>query len=391
MKPMFGAQNSVIDRLRTVVDDVVATDPATLGESVLAAELIGLRAEIDRLEAGFAQRAWTGHQRGIGLTDASPSTAAWLRRRTGMRDGDARTAITHGEGAEILTGTGTAWRNGEISRGAARTIIDARVPGHDTRLRACEHVLLDLARHGNDRELRRAADHFRTLALAEGTEPREHDGLTISPTTGATTIRAELSGGAAETVVTAIHALTDPPTPDDDRSPQRRRADALVRMAELALSTLPEHRDRARTRASIVIDWATLTASTLGRLDGEFTGGIHPHEIDKILCDSTVSRVITGPDGIPIDVGRARRTVPAATRRAVVVRDGGCRFPGCDRPPGWCDAHHVIHWSTGGRTDINNLVLLCDHHHEAVHRRGWTVKFDGHELRIIDPHGSEIT
>ena len=198
-------------------------------------------------------------------------------------------------------------------------------------------------------------------------------------------VQAELSDLAAETVVTAIHAFTDPPAAGDRRSPARRRADALVRIAEVALAVLPEHVDRARTRATIVVDWATLTG------DGEFTGAVHPDEVDRALCDASVSRVVTGPERQVLDAGRTRRTVPPALRRALVARDRGCRYPGCDRPPGWCDAHHVVHWRTGGRTDVTNLVLLCDHHHHVVHRPGWGAALDDDGLHVHRPDGVEIS
>jgi len=72
----------------------------------------------------------------------------------------------------------------------------------------------------------------------------------------------------------------------------------------------------------------------------------------------------------PLDVGRASRTVTAPQRRAVVVRDRHCRFPGCDRPPGWGDVHHIVHWLDQGRTDLDNLILLCRRHHTLVHEGG---------------------
>jgi hypothetical protein len=74
----------------------------------------------------------------------------------------------------------------------------------------------------------------------------------------------------------------------------------------------------------------------------------------------------------------------------VIARDGGCRYPGCDRPAGFCRTHHVVHWINGGRTAVHNLVLLCDRHHHVIHLPGWIVKFDGHVLTVIRPDGTEV-
>ena len=65
--------------------------------------------------------------------------------------------------------------------------------------------------------------------------------------------------------------------------------------------------------------------------------------------------------------------MPTAIRRALILRDNGCAFPGCDRPPGWTDAHHITHWAHGGNTALHNLVLLCAHHHDTVHHHNWTI------------------
>jgi hypothetical protein len=373
-----------------------AVDPNLLSDPQVADELIRRRAEIDRLEAEFAQLAWAGHQRGIGSADGSPSTQAWLRRHAGMREGDARAAIEAGHVLELLSKVGAAWRGGEITGGAAKTIAGARVEGHDLKLRALEDPFLDLARAGDLRELRRACTHFRNCAHADGTEPRQHDGLTISQTyNGRTNINAELSSTAAEIVVTAIHALTDPPSDDDPRTPARRRADGLVKMAELALAAIrtagPGAPVRAKAACTIVIDWQTLQGQTWGRLDGDYTGALHPTDVERLLCDCSISRVVTGPDGLPLDVGRSRRTIPPQLRRALAVRDQACRYPGCNRPHGWTRAHHVIHWQHGGATVLINLVSLCDHHHHVVHLPGWTAKFDGHTFTVFRPDGTQLT
>jgi len=100
--------------------------------------------------------------------------------------------------------------------------------------------------------------------------------------------------------------------------------------------------------------------------------------------------VLGGPPAEPLDLGRATRTISPAQRRALAIRDGGCRFPGCSAPPIWCDGHHVIHWLDGGRTDLANLVLLCRRHHRAVHEGGWTIHSDHHGRVTFLPPAREV-
>ncbi len=74
-------------------------------------------------------------------------------------------------------------------------------------------------------------------------------------------------------------------------------------------------------------------------------------------------------------LGRSQRLFSSHQRRLLALRDGGCRFPGCSRPPAHTDAHHVVPWSAGGATDIANAVLLCRFHHRLVHEGGWDLHF----------------
>jgi hypothetical protein len=94
----------------------------------------------------------------------------------------------------------------------------------------------------------------------------------------------------------------------------------------------------------------------------------------------------------PLEVGRTTRVVSAAQRAALAVRDGGCAFPGCDRPPPWCDAHHLRHWLHGGATDLANLALLCRAHHRAVHEGGWHLQCHPNgDLTATPPHRRQPT
>ncbi|MGZ8734877.1 MAG: DUF222 domain-containing protein [Acidimicrobiia bacterium] len=140
-----------------------------------------------------------------------------------------------------------------------------------------------------------------------------------------------------------------------------------------------------------MFDWPTLTDGKLGRCDGGFTGPIHPDDIRRLLCDCTTSRVVTGPTSEVLDVGRSRRTVPPSMRRALVVRDGGCTFPGCNRPPAWCDAHHYRHWIDGGPTSLDNLGLFCPRHHHQLHQPDWTITGHGAHIHIHRPDGTHVT
>jgi hypothetical protein len=116
-----------------------------------------------------------------------------------------------------------------------------------------------------------------------------------------------------------------------------------------------------------------LLAST-GEL--EHTGAIDHESVRRLACDASLTRIVLGARSDPLDVGRKTPVVSSAIRKAVITRDRHCRFPGCDRPQSWCDAHHVRHWADGGQTSLANLVLLCRRHHAMVHR--------GFSLEMLD-------
>jgi hypothetical protein len=112
----------------------------------------------------------------------------------------------------------------------------------------------------------------------------------------------------------------------------------------------------------------------LGR--GELSWGrpLSAAAVDRIACDAGIRWIITDPAGVPLNVGREQRTVTPGQWAALIVRDGGCVFPGCTRPVEWCEAHHIWWWRFGGPTDLDNLCLLCAAHHRTVHHGGWNIQ-----------------
>jgi hypothetical protein len=108
--------------------------------------------------------------------------------------------------------------------------------------------------------------------------------------------------------------------------------------------------------------------------------------VQRIACDCSIGRVLFEGESLIVDRGRAKRVVSPATRRALDARDHHCRWPGCDRPGTWCEAHHVVHWIHGGPTDLTNLVLLCYRHHMKVHEGRWKlVLYPDARLEVIKP------
>jgi hypothetical protein len=178
-------------------------------------------------------------------------------------------------------------------------------------------------------------------------------------------------GGAA--VRTAIEPLAQPMGQGDDRCLEHRQADAFVELATHSLDAglLPQH---ASQRPHLQV---TTSVETLQGLPGspaadmEFSLPISSKTVGRLACDASITRVLFGPGSVVVDVGRATRVVSAPTRRALNARDQHCRWPGCERTASWSAAHHVVHWTQGGATDLANLLLLCHRHHWMVHEGGW--------------------
>jgi hypothetical protein len=157
-----------------------------------------------------------------------------------------------------------------------------------------------------------------------------------------------------------------------------------------------DHADTAATSrgsrpdVTVVVTLDDLETATGQTLDGDT---LNPAAIGSLLCDAGVHRVVTDGRSLVLDAGRTTRTVSHHLFTALAVRDGGCRFPGCDRPVSWCEAHHVIPWHHGGSTDPSNLVLQCwRHHHDFAHHPQWQLKLlPDATVEVTTPDGRTLT
>jgi len=415
-------------RLHDAVDALVdeSIDGVTTFE--LGADIIDMRREIDRLEAECLRRLHRFHAGRGAQSDGGGSTVSWLRRCCGMTAKAAayrvHLARTLGELPAVLDGA----RAGRASFTNVTMIAHLAGDVGVEQVRPYEDILVEAAETLEPDRMRFLTRTTRLGidpdgVLADANHAHERRWLDCDETYGGVFIlRGEFDAVGGALLKTAIDAMSHGMNRGEARSASERRADALVDMAATQLRC-GDHRDvhGQRPHLTVTVSAETLRSDTVhGRIAGAGTvhmdtggvgplrsgaiappaelrgvGPIHPETARRIACDAvrTVVTVapsdggsawMTGTPAVPLSVGRATRTIPAHIRTALVLRDQGCRFPGCDRPPAWTDGHHIIHWSDGGPTELENLVSLCRRHHRRVHEQGWRIRVaDG--VAVVEP------
>lgn len=201
---------------------------------------------------------------------------------------------------------------------------------------------------------------------------------------GVIRVRGRLSAEAAAVLRSALSPLAKP-LPKDTRSAAKRRADALVELARrvLDVGTLPVE-GGVRPHIGLTVDIAELRRHT-GIVDLDWGGTVSIQTARRICCDADIIPIVMRGGSQPLDVGRRQRLVTGPLRRALIARDRGCVAPGCDRPPEWCEAHHLVHWANGGVTSIDNTSLVCGYHHTLVHQDEWAIRMINDVPHFIPP------
>jgi hypothetical protein len=361
----------VMGDVETAVAKLLASE-----EHVDVARLAAVRAQLDgawlRAVDEFVQ---SDEWRAEGFVNA----ASALRAKCRMTQASAHADVSLARKLRDLPVTAEALGAGEISRQHAAVIADAATAERAIAIAELESAFVAAARVVTARELRPIVDRVTDAldgddgaarANAQHLRRRLHVSRTLG---GMVALDGVFDPESGEILLGALESMKSFET-GDARTPAQKRADALVDLVR-AGAAHGEGPGRAVVPAevSIHIDLADIERRGGTELVTEVRahrGALPRATLRRLTCDARISRVITDGRSEVLDVGRATRTIPPAVWRALVARDGGCSHPSCDRPPQWCDAHHIVHWADGGATSLENLELRCRRHHRMVHEGG---------------------
>lgn len=348
--------------------------------------------------------------RGLPAKHSARKTETWLQEMLNIAAGEAKSRVlvarvaterTTPQGVPVpaeLPATAEAIASGAITLQHARVIVDGvrRLAPISTiaELEKAEAMLAGYAGEYSPHHLARLAERIRFYFDQDGAFREEETQRKIrelnygTAADGMTIINARLDRETGAKFRAVLQPLAAPrPSEDgerDPRTPAQRNADALDALLDIAITSdrLPRSGGQ-RPHIAVTIDFEDLKrglgSGDADGLPGTLTATDQPitaENVRRLACDAEMLPVVLGSDNLPLSVGRAERTAPPHIRAALLLRDGTCAFPSCDRPPGTPDAHHIESWIDGGATSLENLVMLCGHHHRAVHNQNWKITID---------------
>jgi uncharacterized protein DUF222/HNH endonuclease len=386
--------------------DAYPDDPSELKDDEAAAGFAQLQRISEMVEAKRLRWLADQDRRASYRRDGYLSASAWLADRFRVAAGSAKRQTHMAQALERMSRVRECFVAGDVTSSAVHILAEAR-RAHPMEFAAEEEALVEAATTKPVEELRRVLSEWvqavdeRSPDRAEILRGRRR--LDVCPTpTRMVRVDGELDPEGGEAVLTALQAIADADLRaagnTDMRTPAQRRADALYELARRYLDSS----DRPtvvgeRPHITVTVDAESLRAAnpTSGRFappPGELahTGVVEGTAVRRMACDASVMRVVMAGPSEPLEMGRRTPVVPAALRRAVVLRDQQCRFPACTRPHAWTDAHHVVHWADGGETSLHNLVLLCRPHHRLVHEGGFRLQMVEGKPVFRRPDGSVI-
>ena len=341
------------------------------------------------------------------------SCAHWLNWRCGISLTAAREKLRVAHALQRLPQTREAFASGYLSYSKARAIT--RVGTSDN-----EECLLSFARYGTASQLDRTVRLYRkqyVSADGEPTNPAEADREAARRVrihrqldtrwneSGCLEIRARLTAEQGAIVLKALEAAVqslkdaevEENAPAGALSHGHRRADAMVVMASQSLKSSSTNLNTSdRFQVVVHVDSQVLS----GEVDTKPTGepdcyiekevAVPVETARRLSCSCKIVTALT-KGSEPLNIGRSTRAVSTAVRRALAIRDGQCSFPGCDCNK-HLDAHHIVHWSGGGETSLDNLIEVCHYHHVKLHEGGYSVRrLSTGKLQFTQPDGSILS
>jgi hypothetical protein len=374
LKPLAEA----IDELDLPVEGSVLVEVFALADR-LNAKVLGSVADHDEAEM------WR--------SDGATSMTAWLRYHARRSGRDAANCTKTARRLRQLPVTAAAYDDGALSGGQMQAIV-ANITDRTAGLFA-EHepgivpTLIRLSVRDTADAMQLWARRAEALLGDDHDETPPHRSLHLSRTLdGRRETRGSFDPEGGSVVETALRlAQTQDVDGEPPRNAAHRRADALVDVCRWFLDHQSHRRGgRHRPHLNVISTLADLESRGQARLvDGTI---LDSATIRRLFCDAEVHRVFVAGRSSILDYGTTTRTVPANLFNALVIRDMHCRFPGCDRPPEWCEAHHVRWVTDGGPTVLDNLVLECSRHHHLLHTSGWQAKLlPDSTLAVTTPDG----
>lgn len=418
-----GHAPSIVAELHEVLDRLLGADLSGLSAAEHEQMVLGVLRAQRRLAAGATDAVAAFDTADVASTSRHHTTKRWLELRARESAGAAsQLARTARALRDHLPATRDALADGQVSPQHVSAIVGVVGTIGSEHAVAAEPLLLDLARGVDPSAVRAAAAAIHEAVDPAGAEQALHKayakrGVSLSVSAGFGYLRGMLDLESTEVLQSALMPLMVRSGEDDQRSVPQLRADALVDLAKRGLDTgLDTQLGGERAHVSVVIDEAALREGA-GTGTVPWTGAVwSAATVRRWTCDAqltpVLARLLPPPGGsastgdsldgrdavdggtargrgagsliglsigggwLPLDVGRASRTVTTAQTKALRVRDGGCVHPGCSRTAAYCDAHHVEHWADGGATSLGNLVLLCRHHHRTLHAGQWSLTPD---------------
>ena len=341
-----------------------------------------LRKELDAAEAAWLQEVAAYDRSYDWQADGFASAASALRHACHMSQGVARGHLELARKLEDLPAVAAAFADGEISARHATAIANSYTPERAAEINEVEGALVNYARETTPHDLARVVKYVTDAIDGDGGAEAEearyqrrrlHMSNTLDGMLAEDGLFDPESARIRDAAITAEMARDL--GANDDRSLAQRRADASTNIMRLYLDRGEAGESHGVCpHVSYVFDAERdldASADLVARAIAErrHHGRLSEAMLELLLCDCDVSRVIVAGRSEVLDVGRATPTATAAQWKALVVRDQHCQHPGCTRPPSHCQAHHIWHWTRGGPTNLDNLVLLCWYHHRQRHRQ----------------------